>query len=363
MRSRALLVALFVTALGLGGQEAAWSSHDLGLFELDANTADGAAAGSDWRSLFPRSLRRDEMARVHVADGAAPPQDTSYFTGGGSKDSNDVTAWRHTTGDVAPDKNEITNAFAVAYRSERDTGRNDVGDLLLYFGLDRYANSGDAQVGFWFFRAAVGLRSSGLFGGSHIRGDLLVLSDFTQGGKIGTVRVYRWVGSGGSDGALDLLVSGRMCNGDLRDDVACAAANGSAVSLPWPYESKTGTATAPAGAFYEGGINLTRLMGGRTPCLKAFMAETRSSQSLDAQLKDFALGPFDTCPVTTATVGPPPAGTVPRAGPPPVSGPQIPASGPSGMVVRFLLGTTLIAAGIRLRRRGATVGVSLGSLP
>ena len=49
----------------------------------------------------------------------------------------------------------------------------------------------------------------------------------------------------------------------------------------------------PPGHFFEGGVNLTRfeIQG----CFTAFLSETRSSSSLNAQLKDFAIGDFDFC--------------------------------------------------------------------
>jgi hypothetical protein len=70
---------------------------------------------------------------------------------------------------------------------------------------------------------------------------------------------------------------------------------------PWRYLEKGGpTTTSPnfgAGAFFEGGLNVSRLLGesGSSACISAFMAQTRTSQSITAQLKDFALGGFNTC--------------------------------------------------------------------
>jgi hypothetical protein len=100
-----------------------------------------------------------------------PTDDTTYFTTGGSKDVNDINQWMHQTGDVAPDKDEILNAYSAAYIYQGpDVCPDDVpgltcatdvaprqctcaGDMILTFGLDRFANNGDAQVGFWFFQS------------------------------------------------------------------------------------------------------------------------------------------------------------------------------------------------------------------
>jgi hypothetical protein len=322
------------------------ATHDVRRFELDADALNGTASGEDWNLVAPTDRSTTDIVATFVNDGAAPPADVSYFTGGGSKDLNDVTDWRHTTGDVAPEKNEITHAFAVAYRSARDTGKTDVGDLLFFFGLDRFANNGDAQVGFWFFRDAVGMAGGGSFSGKHRVGDILVLSHFTQGGRVPDVNVYKWVGSGGSDGPLDLVVVGRECPLASPDDAACAVVNQSSTSAPWSYTPKFGSAGSfPAGSFYEGGINVSRLVPG-VECFSSFMAETRSSQSVDAQLKDLAGGPFDTCPVTTAA-GPPPVPVVPGA-------PALPPLAATGSATGWLAltGVALVGLGIGARTRG-----------
>lgn len=334
------LTSLCLCLLLLPGVASA--THDVKRFELDGNAVNGASAGEDWNVVVPTDHSSANIVASFVNDGAAPPADTSYFTGGGSKDLNDIPDWANTEGDVAPEKNEITHAFAVAYRSGRDTGKTDVGDLLFYFGLDRFANNGDAQVGFWFFRDPVGMGGGGSFGGKHRVGDILVLSHFTQGGRVPDVNVYKWVGSGGSDGPLDLVVVGKECPESPPDDAVCAVVNTADTPAPWSYTPKFGSAGAfPAGSFYEGGINVSRLLPG-VECFSSFMAETRSSQSVDAQLKDLALGPFDTCPATIAA--PPPAPVAP--GDP--ATPPLPATGgPVGGLA--LLGSMMVGAGVASR--------------
>jgi hypothetical protein len=104
--------------------------HDEGLFELDGNTANEAAAGDDWSNAN----------KVLITDPLDQTTDR-IFTGGGSKDDLNIPGWRHTLGSV-PDKDNIEHAFATAYEHE--------GDTYVYFGLDRYANNGTADVGFWF---------------------------------------------------------------------------------------------------------------------------------------------------------------------------------------------------------------------
>jgi len=77
---------------------------------------------------------------------------------------------------------------------------------------------------------------------------------------------------------------------------ACPGSGG----LDWPYTPKggatcaAGPCTAQIGSFYEGGVDLTSIGFGDT-CFSTFLLETRSSATIDAILKDFALGSFNTC--------------------------------------------------------------------
>ena len=79
-----------------------------------------------------------------MADGNGP----TIFTGGGSKDDLNTTGWKHKNGST-PDKDELLNGYAARY-----------GDNI-YFGADRYSNSGDAVMGFWFFQEEVTPQAGG----------------------------------------------------------------------------------------------------------------------------------------------------------------------------------------------------------
>jgi hypothetical protein len=56
----------------------------------------------------------------------------------------------------------------------------------------------------------------------------------------------------------------------------------------------------PAWEFYEGGIDLA-FLGLQNECFASFLAETRSSTSVDATLKDFVGGRFQPCETSTRT--------------------------------------------------------------
>ena len=271
--------------------------HDEGLFELDGNAVDQAAAGDDWQNGTPTAQDSLFIPGSVEKDGA----DVTYFKGGGSKDHHDIDEWDWSATDVAPDKDELIDVFAAVY--------DDPDGTIVYFGADKFDDSGDAQIGFWFFQEAVSLADDGTFNGLHTVGDVLVLSDFTNGGDIDTICVYEWDPSQSGDTAagvpdvgcdtgdnLLLAAAGADCDvGDGSFDVCAVVNDGPADVAPWPFLNKDNATTFGAGQFFEGGINLDELFGGDAPCFSGFLAETRSSQEVEAQLKDFALGNLDTC--------------------------------------------------------------------
>ncbi|HEV8546055.1 MAG TPA: DUF11 domain-containing protein, partial [Candidatus Limnocylindrales bacterium] len=252
------------------------AAHDEGLFELDGNAVASAAPGDDWSNV---ANAEDQLFIGAGTESAA--NDVTYFTGGGSKDVNDIDEWAYTGIDQTPDKDDILDAYAAAYQKD--------GDTFVYFGADRFDGSGDSFIGFWFFQNNVDLGAGGNFTGVHAVGDVLVLSDFTNGGSISQIKIYEWNGSG-----LDLVASGAECDVP-GDHEACAVVNAATEDAPWPYTDKDGNHDFAPGAFYEGGINLDDIFPNGAPCFSGFLAETRSSQSTSAQLKDFALGSLSTC--------------------------------------------------------------------
>jgi len=305
-----------------------------GLFELEGNTTDDGGAGTDWDPLYTESLKLLQdppgtpiyPANLITFTGiVADPAPQTIFWKGGSKDINDINEWWHKDGSV-PDKDDITNAYAAAYSNptrvcvdnltdnnvvacnddDSDVIRHAEGDLIVYFGLDRYANDGDAFAGFWFYQNEVALSGSQFSGVHKARdadgpGDMLILVEYPQASNAHPeIKIYEWVNSGGDVSThLDLLatVSNAECVDNGKAQVACAITNlDELTDAPaWPYTPKSGNlANIPFESFFEGGVNVTQLLGS-TPCFSAFLAETRASRSETATLKDFALGNFDVC--------------------------------------------------------------------
>jgi len=390
-----MLTLAVIGAAGLLFVRTVLAVHDTGHFELDGDAT--SETTDDWDRVCFQQARKeglsipDATARCTAtspttgngfdADGAGPgtpivgaiavawvaepERSATIFTGGGSKDPQDINQWAWKNdpdaGDVLhgglPDKDNLLHAYAARY-SLAPTGQsgncpNGTGDLnndgdtndpgevpfsanvpcdVLYFGLDRLDNSGDAQTGFWFMQNPVALANTKVGGGNgfsglHKAGDLLVISDFSNGGTVSTITILKWDptckgtgkpktgGVGGffcADVNLAQLASSddANCGTAVAHDPFCGLVNNSTsqggtgtITMPWEFTDKSGTLNnaALAGEFYEAGINLSKL-GLAGECFSSIVSETRSSTSPTATLKDFVVGQFANCVPGLTTV-------------------------------------------------------------
>jgi hypothetical protein len=316
-----LLVAF---ALGLFYIAGAQAVHDDGLFQLDGNAVGGVAAGpNDWNNINPPPNSTTASATSFVTDLFNTGND-NIMTGGSTKDDLNINGgpgngWLCKQGTTV-DKNDIEHAFAAAYSGPDKADPGTDPDLYLYFGADKYSVSGDAQIGFWFFKGTVGCTApatgSAAFTGTHQVGDILILSDFSNGGSVSTIRAFEWVGPGNGDtnDTLDLLATSQDCDATVEPPELCAQVNplGNETTGGWTYQQKANLVGAPPqadlgkypkGAFYEGGINLTSFLGPAADCFSTFMAETRQSTSVSSVLEDFALGSFALCDLKISIAG------------------------------------------------------------
>ena len=252
-----------------------------GEIQIDGNSC-------DWADL----LHISNPTYSHVED--AWNESTIYdldnqFTKG-SSDAN-FKAWSDSQ---VKNKNDIVNSAAVLV--------NDT----LYFAGDRYTVEGDAQIGFWFFHngtAAVKDNPTDKFGyfyPNRIIGDLLILADFTGGGRNANVTVLVVT-------AVD--VDGVVTLSQVIGVTSAVVAENNDGAKPVPAGWNYGTPDYPQNAFYEGQIDLGELQqilindgiipdeGGNIDlCYSGFLLETRSSQSITASLDDFVNGSFTTIP-------------------------------------------------------------------
>lgn len=306
-------------------------------FQLDGNPTKSIGGGSpavnlnddDWDYIFelgdgsgtpayptPRlaPVASQAQGETFVVD-SHDPDDSAFVQS--NKDVDEVNTWNYGTKGISPPKDDITNAYANAelvpgYAANDMPGHPSVthDHLVVYFGSDRFADDGDSAMGYWFFKGDVGLGPNGKFTGTHQVGDVLIQIDYRGAGN-NEIEVFKWVGTGGNAGGgkLQRLVIGTsnnpadtICNSATNGfpaDSACITTNIVERDSPWTYVGKgedyVGDNRFPARVFMEGGFDVTALVG--DVCFSSFMAETRTSHSETASLKDFALGSFDLCSV------------------------------------------------------------------
>jgi hypothetical protein len=340
-RRSALLLAALASAVALGAYlvSNALAVHDE-VFQLDGDVSastqtnfGGHAQTVDWDTLFdaaggeisplPTGFDASSFDRDFNSNpqNPGPGQSASFLTSDdttfstGSKDTLPINAaaagvaqgWECNQDNNVNSKIDVMNAYATSYTA----GTQE----FLYFALERNANTGTADVGFWFLQDPdAGCSSSPnvstSFTGSHVDGDLLVVSEFTNGGTVTTINVYRW--DGGANGSLNPnpvitnpLPGGADCrNAPLTGagDRACGRTNTGTISTPWLTSNKQDGVghDLRISEFYEGGINLTESnLGGK--CFNTFIADTRSSTSLTATLFDYSLGQLGECTSETET--------------------------------------------------------------
>ncbi len=280
--------ALLLAALSVTPAHAVDSS---GFFELDANAQkETGGAADDWSSFYP-SVPAGKRATGIIAD------TTPAVFRSGSKDTEDINTWHYELGS-SPPKDDITHAYAAAYTAVGGTGdATSPGDLLIYFGADRHTFTGAASLGFWFFkqqvlRDDVSRRFVDANGAParHSEGDTLVAFEYTNGGAVSSVKVYKWQGGRLVDAQVGSLTQIRPSVFCDASDFICGATNSGLITL-------AAGETVAAGQFFEGGINIGKLVGGDS-CFASFMATSRSSDTINASIKNFVLGNFPVCHLT-----------------------------------------------------------------
>jgi hypothetical protein len=332
-RGRRLITALATLGLLSGiliTTNAVLAVNQTGRFELDGNAT--TTTSDDWDEVCHQVLGNDcstannTNGATAVSWSAEADPSASIFTGGGSKDPQDPEdswAWKDEGG--LPDKDNLLHGFAARYSLPADAATCPAGSFatceVIFFGSTRFANDGDAVQGFWFFQNKIqqtNIPSGGgfKFSGHHKNGDLLIISDFSNGGSVSTIFVHKWdttcAKAANNDpqpnqcSAQNLRLAASSTNANCVTSAAtagfCGIVNTGAtnVASPWPFLDKAGSTSFRQGEFFEGGVNLSTLgLGGE--CFSSVASETRSSTSPTATLKDFVLGQFASCTATMST--------------------------------------------------------------
>jgi Prealbumin-like fold domain len=296
------LLALAIASF-LGFRWTVFAVHDDGDFELEGNIVeDVPGPPPDWASLFDpnRSVQpHGGLDAAIVFDDLSLPgsPDTTVFTAGSSNNNQQPTQWNWGT-QAVPSKDDFSNVYSYATL-------NAAGELVIYAGLEKPDPTvGTSHVDIQFLQQPVGLDEAPpcdiepcQFVGQKTVGDLLVAMDFSLGGDLGTVRVFRW------NGTTYTFVTALVGEGCNAADTICGFNNdGPADGGPWPNYDQQGNVitTLPALFFTEFGVNVSAVLG-TTPCVSTFMAASRTSfgnpEDLStAELKDFAVPtPLSVC--------------------------------------------------------------------
>jgi hypothetical protein len=203
-------------------------------------------------------------------------------------------------------KDEIQNAYGAAFVAP--SGSPVAGDVLLYFALERGTVSGTSNAGFWLFKQPTDCDpTTGTFvnqntgqPAGHSDADILLFASFTGGGTTASVSEFLWSAACTTTGQADCIstsptgglttanATGVDCA--LSTTNLCGAFNGtSSITTPWAPGS-VGT-----NGFFEVGMDLTKLIPANelaTTCFSSFLADTRASPSVTADLHDFISGNF-----------------------------------------------------------------------
>ena len=318
-----------------------------GHLELDGNVVHNTS--TDWADVFtagtdstpptavsplPSGLSAATFSRDFIPGST---KDNSTYTTG-SKDTLDINpGWQCASSNNVGDKVDMLNSYAIIFQNPAATNP----DLLVYFGLERASNNGAGDVGFWLLQDKTvgcdGTNGTTTFTGHHVDGDVLLVSEFSVGGTISTIKVFVWQGTVNPSDPLVLKANINTPEPNCASTaagvsaIACAIVNTATnnppnglISTPWLTQPASNTLPKPlpagftaghtlaASEFYEGALNITAVLGLKTnPCFAKFVPDTRSSPSITATLFDFAVANFASCPTSIVTATNPPSGTIP----------------------------------------------------
>jgi hypothetical protein len=281
------LLVLMIFGLAMLMSSNMQAQHPYGF--LDGNVVNTDDGKLDWQNVFTNSgLPAGSISTGIVFDGNAPD---SIYTGGGTKDhlpindpgDNASKSWQWKTADgSSSDKTNIQEAGAIL-----------IGGKIYFFG-NKFAAEGTTTIGFWFFRDEVGAIANGRFSGEHQIGDILIVADIANGGAVGVIDAYKWVGAG--NGTLPSSTKS-MEKISTTSATLAAIVNANEEPTPWPHQSKgsIGPNLMPPITFFEGFLDLAEL-NLVNACFSSFLVETRSSNPVTSILEDFTFGAFNVQP-------------------------------------------------------------------
>src|SRR3989441_117714 len=291
------------------------------IFELDGNIVTNTATPppDDWDHIFtdtasgpctllstlPSSFISGTVPFCKHDD---PTPDTSYFSTG-SKDTNPISSgnnpWNCGTISNPTGKDNLLRGFAYAAKS---TSSGD--EFFFVGGIREPKTQGSADWGVWFLKdstiaptCTTADTNNHPFTGKHQDGDELVTVEFTIGGTVGTINVFRWNGDDATGSLGSPTTFAVTCINGPDNGSICGIANGGTTISPGPFPAgevcanPSTTNCLKVNQFFEVGIDATKLF--HSVCFSQILVDTRSSPSATATIKDFVLGNFITCKPNT----------------------------------------------------------------
>ncbi|SDB41194.1 Ig-like domain (group 2) [Flavobacteriaceae bacterium MAR_2010_188] len=200
--------------------------------------------------------------------------------------------WRWSISNVS-DKNDLGNV-GVAITDECN----------LYFFADRFAANGDTDLGLWIFKnPEVSLNADGTFSGTHLDGDLLITSKFTNGGGKQFMRIYIW-----EAGELVLLIDQEV----ETFGIMSGSVNSTTTVVPSCFDYRGKFAPKDkytSGTFFEATVDLCKLEAefglsvNIDACFSSIIFKTSQSQEPTSANGDLVFGAFDSQPREKTLVG------------------------------------------------------------
>jgi hypothetical protein len=311
---------------------------------------------------FVRDFRSGSSCTLDSRSTTFCTSDTSTYATG-SKDTLGIGngGWQCNKDNNVNSKIDIMNAYTASYF----TGANQTGDHNIYFGMEKNKDNGVNDVGVWLLQGTASCNkttggSGQNFIGQHQNKDVLVVSEFSNGGGVSNIKAYEWAAAAtgalsGDGGCIDsndnpdpknggcnglpIATSNADCKTTGGNDSLCATTNAhctdttlacgkpwnSTLATPWLTSDATlgvGKDQIVSPDFFEGGIDLTKVFGtagqAAPSCFNTVVPDTRSSATITATLFDFVAAQLGECHSSTVTTPvdatdntQPPASTIP----------------------------------------------------
>lgn len=263
----------------------------------------GPAAGTN--GVLAQQFITSPTPTDWVDCGSGTSTQGSYSLPGGTKFNSGLSQLGVNVGTSVPPKDAVSDAYVISRI-------NSAGQVEAFFGAQRTANNGDSHVDFQFLQDHVGLTgncTSGFsFTGSREQGDLLVDTNYVNGGGTSAPNVFTWVCPGTPTPAIGTKcdTTGNWVLQNPPVNVAIEHSNSSAMPCGgWVCEDGgAGAQVVDSNEFVEGAINLGNLHFG-IGCASSLFVESSSSQSGSSQLKAVTKpANFADCAPTTTTTTP-----------------------------------------------------------